>query len=142
MGRMVGKSRIHSTWSSDGGTLTFTRDDASVGGEAWGANGDGMDFRFNGETSSAYTKWIASSDTLYIASSAKFVSDGTYTVNGVVSFTGSTIALGNASTDKIGFFNQTPAVQPAFMATSAIASALAIYCVEALRTLGLVSATG
>jgi len=142
MGRMVGKSRIHSTWSSDGGTLTFTRDDASVGGEAWGEDGSGMDFRFNGETASAYTKWIASSDTLYISSSAKFINAGVNTFSGAAAFSGSATTIGDASTDKIGFFGQAAAVQPAFVATSAVASALAIYCVEALRTLGLVSATG
>lgn len=141
MGRMVGKSRIHSTWSSDGGTLTFTRDDASVGGEAWGEDGSGMDFRFNGETSSAYTKWIASSDTLYISSSAKFISDGAYTVNGAVSFTGSATAIGNASTDKVGFYGQTPVVQISKIASTGSADVMAKAILNGLESLGLFSAT-
>ena len=97
---------------------------------------------FSGGRTSAYMLWKTASAELYLASSAKFVNDGTNTFGGAVTFTGSAVNICDASTDKVGFFGQTPAVQPAFVATSAVASAIAIYCLEAMRTLGLVSATG
>ena len=114
----TGNANIHSYFSASGELLTFYRDNASA--RIWfGEDGDGIDVRFLGETASAYVEWDQSADTLYGASSATLDWDGTVnitgvtTVSGVVTFSGSTTTIGNAASDKIGFFGYTATVQKA-----------------------------
>ena len=139
--RATGVHKIHSTFSVSGGVLTFYRDNASTQ-LAFGESDTGLDVKFYGDTASAWVLWDESADTLYIASSAVLE------CYGVADFTGgefavesASIKLGNASTDKIGFFGATPVVQGTHTATSAVASTIAINVLEYLQTIGLMTAT-
>ena len=156
--RATGVHKIHSTFSVSGGVLSFYRDNASTQ-VAYGEDGTGLDVKFFGDTASAYVLWDESTDTLEGASGATLNWDGaagfagTASFAGVAAFTASTsfaapvtitaskTSIGDASTDKIGFFGATPVVQGVHTATSAIASTIAINVLEFLQTIGLMTAT-
>ena len=137
--RATGVHKIHSTFSASGGVFSFYRDNASTQ-FAFGENGTGLDVKFFGDTAGQYALWDESADTFNF--NCAITASGLTTFSGAVNLTGSAVKVGDVSTDKIGFFNQTPAAQPAFTATSAQASTIAINVLEAMRTLGLMSATG
>lgn len=131
----TGAHKIHSFFSASGGVLSFFRDNASTQ-LAFGEQGAGLDVKFFGDTASAYVLWDESADTLEGASSAILAWAGTVSFAGVAAFTGSvslagttlftgniiasggdlavnsaSIKLGNASTDRIGFFGATATTQ-------------------------------
>lgn len=142
--KATGVHKIHSTFSVSGGVLSFYRDNASTQ-FAFGESGTGLDVKFFGDTASAFILWDESADTLVGASSARLNWLGTVTVSGAttfsgtVDFTGSAVTVGNASTDKLGFFGATAVVQQAFVASSGVGSTQAMAIVNALVNLGLMA---
>jgi len=143
----TGVHKIHSYFSTSGGVLSFYRDNASTQ-IAFGESGTGLDVKFHGDTVSAWVLWDESADTLLGASSATLNWLGTVTASGNVTFsgantfvTGASTKIGDASTDKIGFFGIAPRVQLTHTATSAVTSTIAIACLEGLQALGLMTAT-
>ena len=153
MARAVGGSKIHSKWSSSAGILSFYRDNASTQ-LAFGESDTGLDVKFYGDTVSAFMLWDESADTLVGASSATLDWDGPVALagtvscagaaafTGVVSFTGSTITIGDAGTDKVGFFGTTPTVQIANVAAatcSATPSTAIAAVVTGLINIGLMA---
>lgn len=130
--KATGVHKIHSTFSTSGGVLTFYRDNASTQ-LAFGESDSGLDVKFYGDTASAYMLWDESADTLYGASSAILDWDGSanfvgaVTASGTVTFTNSIAVtdmnialasttgtqLGTAATQKLGFLGATPIVQKA-----------------------------
>ncbi len=142
-----GVAHIHSYFSSGGDILDFYRDNASTQ-LAFGESGTGLDVKFYGDTVSAWVLWDESADSLLFSSTAKLAIGGAFTASGDVTFsganfnvTGASTQIGNASTDKIGFFGQAAAVQVAKVVSTGTASAMAIAILNALETYGLLSAT-
>ncbi len=143
--KATGVHKIHSTFSTSGGVLSFYRDNASTQ-LAYGEDGTGLDVKFYGDTASAWVLWDESADTLLGASSATLNWLGTFTVSGGATFSGGNFSItsasaqiGNASTDKIGFFGATPVVQIANVATTAVVSAAVITLIQELKTIGLMA---
>jgi len=136
----TGAHKIHSFFSASGGVLSFYRDNASTQ-LAFGESGTGLDIKFYGDTVSSWVLWDESADTLYGASSATLEWYGPVALTGAVQITGASTLIGDASTDKIGFFGTTPRVQLSHTATSAITSTIAINVLEGLQALGLMTAT-
>lgn len=137
--RATGAHKIHSTFSVSGGVLSFYRDNASTQ-IAFGESDEGLDVKFYGDTASAWVLWDESADTLYGASSATLEWYGTAAFSGgEFTVESASMKLGNASTDKIGFFGATPVVQIANVATTTVASTIAIGLVEQLISIGLMA---
>lgn len=155
--RATGVHKIHSTFSTSGGVLSFYRDNASTQ-LAFGEDGTGLDVKFFGDTASAWVLWDESADTLLVASSANLAIGGTLTASGGATFSGAvtmsssadftganfhitsaSTQIGNAGTDKIGFFGATPVVQLANVASTAAASAIAIAVLDYMRLVGLMA---
>ncbi len=155
--KATGVHKIHSTFSTSGGVLSFYRDNASTQ-LAFGESGTGLDVKFNGDTVSAWVLWDESADTLLGASSATLNWLGTVTVSGGATFSGAvtmtgsadftganvhitsaSTQIGNAGTDKIGFFGATPVVQLANVASTAVTSTIAISVLDYMRLIGLMA---
>lgn len=158
--KATGVHKIHSTFSTSGGVLSFYRDNASTQ-FAFGESDSGLDVKFFGDTASAWALWDESADTFLFASSAKLAVGGTFSVSGATTFSGETTftgsvtisdknitlsastgtKIGTASTQKLGFWNATPVVQAAKVVSTGTASAMAISILNALENYGLLSAT-
>ena len=143
--KATGVHKIHSTFSASGGVFTFYRDNASTQ-FAFGEDGTGLDVKFFGDTSGQYALWDESADTFVF--NCTLTASGALTFSGSVDLTGANFhvtsastQIGNASTDKIGFFGVAPAVQVAKVVSTGTASAMAIAILNALETYGLLSAT-
>lgn len=151
----TGVHKIHSYFSTSGGVLSFYRDNASTQ-LAFGEAGTGLDVKFYGDTASAYVLWDESADTFEGASSATLQWDGVASLAGAVgiqgaaSFSGAvgitgadfnvtsaSSHLGNASTDRIGFYGATATIQLAYVASGDAASTQAMAIVTRLVNIGL-----
>ncbi len=96
--KATGVHKIHSTFSTSGGVLSFYRDNASTQ-LAFGEDGTGLDVKFYGDTVSAYVLWDESANTLEVASGVTLNYDGTAEFSGNMGFFGKTaIAQASAAT--------------------------------------------